>query len=75
MLERTRTHTHTLGAANRLSHFGAGAFYLASTHSFPHSDHTAEIFTASHSTREDAGVTEVTTTTSLVRDDVSTWKD
>ncbi len=29
------TQTHRLDAANRLSHFRVGVFYLASTHSFP----------------------------------------
>lgn len=46
---------------------------MASTHSFPHSDHAAVISMASHSTREDGGVTEVTTTKIAVRDGGSTW--
>lgn len=56
------TQTHALGSANRLSQFGAGTFYLASTHSFPRSDHATAIFMACHSAREDDRVTEVMTT-------------
>lgn len=77
MTLHTHADTHTHGAANRLSQFGAGAFHLASTHSFPRSDHAAAIFTACHCAREDGGVTEVTATKAAVtpRRRPFTWKD
>lgn len=57
------THTQRLHAANTLSHFRVGLFYLASTHS---SDLTAAFSVVPRHSREDKAVTDVMKTKSSV---------